>query len=114
MKDSSLIVVFGSYGYTGKLIVNECRIKKLNVILAGRNEGYLKSQSEQSGYPYKVVAGDNAEGLKKLLEPATIVIHCAGPFKHTAKTMIDACLMTKNSLHRHHGRISDFRISIRI
>jgi len=95
VKDSSLIVVYGSYGYTGKLIINECLSKNLQVILAGRNENQLKLQSEQSGYPYKVVASDDLNGLKKLLEPAAIVIHCGGPFKHTAKTMSDACLATK-------------------
>ncbi|NOT74844.1 MAG: hypothetical protein HOP08_07930 [Cyclobacteriaceae bacterium] len=95
MKNSSLIVVYGSYGYTGKLIVNECRSKNLEVVLAGRNEEQLKKQSEQSGYPYKVVASDDLEGLKKLLEPAAVVIHCGGPFRHTAKTMSDACLATK-------------------
>jgi short subunit dehydrogenase-like uncharacterized protein len=94
LKNSSLIVVYGSYGYTGKLIVNECRSKNLNVTLAGRNEDSLKKQSQQSGYPYKVVASDDLEGLKKLLEPAAVVIHCGGPFRHTAKTMSDACLAT--------------------
>ncbi len=94
MKNSSLIVVYGSYGYTGKLIVNECKSKNLEVVLAGRNEQSLKKQSEQSGYPYKVVASDDLAGLKKLLEPAAIVIHCGGPFRHTAKAMSEACLAT--------------------
>ncbi|MEJ0055038.1 MAG: saccharopine dehydrogenase NADP-binding domain-containing protein [Bacteroidota bacterium] len=94
MKNSSLIVIYGSYGYTGKLIVNECRRKNLQVVLAGRNEEALKKQSEQSAYPYKVVASDDIEGLKKLLEPAAIVIHCGGPFRHTAKAMSEACLAT--------------------
>lgn len=89
------IVVYGSYGYTGKLIVNECRSKNLDVLLAGRNEEQLKKQSEQSRYPYKVVNSDDANALKKLLEPAAIVIHCGGPFRHTAKTMAEACLATK-------------------
>ncbi len=95
MKNSSLIVVYGSYGYTGKLIVNECQRKNLEVVLAGRNEEQLKKQSEQSGYPYQVVNSDDAAGLRKLLEPATVVIHCGGPFRFTAKTMAEACLATK-------------------
>ncbi len=95
MKNTSLIVIYGSYGYTGKLIVEECLTKKLDVLLAGRNEEQLKKQSEQSGYPYKVVASDDTDGLKKLLEPAAIVIHCGGPFRHTAKAMSDACLATQ-------------------
>ncbi len=94
MKNSSLIVVYGSYGYTGKLIVNVCRTKNLQIVLAGRNEEQLKLQSLQSGYSYQVVESNDLEGLKKLLTPAAIVIHCGGPFRYTAKTMSDACLAT--------------------
>ena len=95
MKNSSLIVVYGSYGYTGKLIVNECRSKNLQVMLAGRKEEALKQQSAQSGYPYTVVDSQDLEGLKKLLKPAAVVIHCGGPFRYTAKTMSEACLATQ-------------------
>ncbi len=94
MKNSNLIVVYGSYGYTGKLIVNECRTKNLNVILAGRNEEELKKQSRDSGYSYEVVASDDLKALKALLLPASVVIHCGGPFRYTAQTMADACLAT--------------------
>ena len=95
MKNSSLIVVYGSYGYTGKLIVQLCRSKNLEVRLAGRNEEQLKKQSDQSGYPYTVVDSQDVAGLKKLLATAAIVIHCGGPFRYTAKIMSEACLATK-------------------
>ncbi len=95
MKNASLIVVYGSYGYTGKLIVSLCKTKNLDVVLAGRNDALLKLQSEQSGYPYQVVESDDVEGLKKLLTPAALVIHCGGPFRYTAKTMSEACIATR-------------------
>ena len=95
MKNSSLIVVYGSYGYTGKLIVDLCKQKNLQVLLAGRNREALASQSQQSGYPHKIVDSSDAEGLKEMLKPAALVIHCGGPFKHTAKFMADACFATQ-------------------
>ncbi|MBL7848633.1 MAG: saccharopine dehydrogenase NADP-binding domain-containing protein [Cyclobacteriaceae bacterium] len=95
MKNSRLIVVYGSYGYTGKLIVDLCREKKLQVILAGRNADALSAQGMESGYPYQVVDSGDLEALKKLLEPAAVVIHCGGPFKHTARTMAEACFATQ-------------------
>ncbi len=64
-------------------------------MLAGRKEDPLKLQSGQSGYPYTVADGDDLEGLKKLLQPAALVIHCGGPFRYTAKTMSEACLATQ-------------------
>ncbi|MBL7849713.1 MAG: saccharopine dehydrogenase NADP-binding domain-containing protein [Cyclobacteriaceae bacterium] len=95
MKNNKLVVVYGSYGYTGTLIVNLCKEKGLQVVLAGRNREALQKQSETSGYPFEVVDSADVPGLKRLLEPAALVIHCGGPFKHTAKAMAEACLATQ-------------------
>lgn len=95
MKNSRLLVVYGSYGYTGTLIVELCKQKNLQVILAGRNLEALRKQSEATGYPFEVVDSHDLDGLKRLLQAASLVIHCGGPFKHTAKTMVDACLATQ-------------------
>ncbi len=89
------IVIYGSYGYTGKLIVEEAKARGLDVILSGRKEDALQKQSEQSGYPFKVVDIHDASSLVQLLEPAAVVIHCGGPFQYTAKAMLEACLKTK-------------------
>jgi len=89
---TATIIIYGSYGYTGRLIVKECKAKNLSVILAGRNEASLKKQSDESGYPYRVVAIDNASALSSLLSEGVVVIHCAGPFQFTSKIMIEACL----------------------
>jgi len=89
------IIVYGSYGYTGKLIVQECQSKNHHVILAGRNREALNKQHEETGYPFEVVDIQDAIALKKLLIKGSIVIHCGGPFRFTAKAMADACLETK-------------------
>lgn len=95
MKNSNLIVVYGSYGYTGSLIVELCAKKNLQVVLAGRNREALAKQAQLSGYSYQVVDSNDGTGLRQLLEPAAVVIHCGGPFKHTARTMAEACLSTR-------------------
>jgi short subunit dehydrogenase-like uncharacterized protein len=95
MNRSSTIILFGSYGYTGKLIAQECKQQKLNVILAGRNLDALQKQSNETGYPFEVVQIDDRVALQKLLEKGAVVIHCAGPFQFTAKAMADACLETR-------------------
>ena len=91
----SKIILYGSYGYTGKLIAKECKAKNLSVILAGRNKEALQKQSDETGYPFDVVEVNNTVALKNLLTKGKLVIHCAGPFRHTAKAMADACLETK-------------------
>ena len=92
---TSKIIVYGSYGYTGKLIVEECRLKNLDVILSGRNEEALRKQSGETKYPYEVVQISETVALKKLLLKGKVVIHCGGPFQYTAKAMAAACLETK-------------------
>lgn len=64
-------------------------------MLSGRSEAELKRQSEHSGYPYQVVDSGDLEAIKKLLKPATVVIHCAGPFRYTSQLMAEACLATQ-------------------
>jgi len=91
----STIILYGSYGYTGRLIAKECLAKKLNVILAGRNKEALQQQSTETGFPFEVVDIGSATVLQSLLLKGKVVIHCAGPFRHTAKAMADACLETK-------------------
>jgi short subunit dehydrogenase-like uncharacterized protein len=92
---SDLITVYGSYGYTGKLIVQECKARNLSVILAGRDEEKLKQQSQVTLYPFEVVDLRNTKALRTLLSKSKLVIHCAGPFEHTSTLMVEACLETK-------------------
>lgn len=86
------IVVYGAYGYTGELIVKEARKQGLMVVLSGRNESKLKKLSQETGFSYSAVDLNDRKSLVALLKDATVVIHCAGPFQHTAKPMVEACL----------------------
>lgn len=89
------IIVYGSYGYTGKLIVQECKAKNLSVILAGRKREALQKQHEQTGYPFEVLDVSDTQALRNLLQKGSMVLHCGGPFRFTAKAMADACLEAK-------------------
>jgi len=95
VKNSRLIAVYGSYGYTGSLIVELCRSRNLQIVLAGRNREALEKQSKSSQYPFELIESNDGAGLRRLLEPASLVIHCGGPFRHTAQTMAEACLAAK-------------------
>ena len=91
------IILYGSYGYTGRLIAEECRAKNLDIILSGRNATKLEEQSNQTGYPHEIIDIDDdsdRQVLLALLRKAHLVIHCGGPFQHTAKKIAEACLET--------------------
>ncbi len=89
------IIVYGSYGYTGKLIVEECKRKKLDVILSGRNQAALEKQHQETGYPYEVVDIEDTPALVSLIIKGRLVIHCAGPFQYTAAQMAAVCIQCK-------------------
>lgn len=91
------IILYGSYGYTGNLIAQECRSKNLDVILSGRNAEALQKQSQRMNYPYEVVDIQDNVALKNLLAKGKVVIHCGGPFQYTAKAMASACIETKTN-----------------
>jgi short subunit dehydrogenase-like uncharacterized protein len=63
MNKKNTLILYGSYGYTGGLIAKECKSSGLNVILAGRNKEALQKQSDETGYPYRVVAVDDGSAL---------------------------------------------------
>ncbi len=46
-------LIYGSYGYTGQLIVDHALKKGLHPILAGRNEKILRAQAEQYKLEYR-------------------------------------------------------------
>jgi short subunit dehydrogenase-like uncharacterized protein len=88
------VVVYGSYGYTGKLIVDRFQNSNLNVLLAGRDQTKLAEQSRSTGFSFQVVDIEDTENLERLLDRADLVLHCAGPFQKTAVQMVQACLKT--------------------
>lgn len=107
---SSTVIVYGSYGYTGQLIIEECKSKGLNVILSGRNAQALQEQSKLTGFPFEGVDINDAESLCKLLEKGSVVIHAAGPFHYTALPMAKACLKTRTHYTDITGEISVFEM----
>lgn len=104
------IVVYGSYGYTGQLIIDECKAKGIDVILSGRNKEALRKQSSLTEFPFEAVDIHDTAGLCRLLEKGAMVIHAAGPFQFTAQPMADACLITQKHYTDITGEISVFEM----
>ncbi len=86
------ILIYGSYGYTGRLITREATARGLSPILAGRNGVRVEQQAAEYGLEGRpcTLEGD----LESHLEDVSAVCHCAGPFSKTAAPMVEACLAT--------------------
>lgn len=91
----SNFLIYGSYGYTGNLIAKLACQQGLHPILGGRNKDKLAEQAKALNLEYRVFDLTNAEQTKNAIHDVTAVIHCAGPFIDTYKSMVMACLATQ-------------------
>ena len=89
------ILIYGAYGYTGRLIVEECLKKGYQPLLAGRNPEKMKQYAAKVGLEFDVFDVTQKEALESWLKRGEVLIHCGGPFVHTSKEMIEACLATQ-------------------
>lgn len=85
-------LLYGAYGYTGQLIAELAKEKGLNPILAGRSAEKTQRLAENLGMGYRVFGLDRPEDIDDGLEGVAFVLHAAGPFNHTARPMMEACL----------------------
>lgn len=91
------ILLYGAYGYTGKLIIREAVAQGVSLILAGRDAAELAACAGSTGFQTRVFALDDPRALDRGLAGVGVVIHAAGPFSRTAAPMADACL--RNAVH---------------
>src|SRR6266498_307210 len=95
-------LIYGSYGYTGNLIVEQAVKEGLHPLLAGRDEKQLRAQAEKFGLEYRAFSIKDSAALDSALLEVDAVLHCAGPFVLTFRQMAEACIRTK----RHYVDIS--------
>ena len=89
------LLIYGSYGYTGQLIVEHALSKGLKPVLAGRDANRLAQQAAKFNLNYVAFDLSNADEVAEKIKDFKVVLHCAGPFKYTAKIMTDVCIKTK-------------------
>ncbi|WP_439025601.1 saccharopine dehydrogenase family protein [Haloarchaeobius sp. DT45] len=87
-------LIYGSYGYTGRLIAQQATVDGLDPILAGRTAESVHEQAEELGCRARVFEAKNAQTVRDYLEGVEVVLNCAGPFAHTADPIVDGCIQT--------------------
>ena len=88
------LLIYGAYGYTGRLIVDECLRHGLKPMIAGRDPEKISVFAKKHELEYEVFEISETDKLQEWLKKGKVVIHCGGPFIHTAKDMIESCLAT--------------------
>lgn len=86
------LFLYGAYGFTGELIAREAVRRGLAPLLAGRRAAPLAALARELALPWRVAPLDDPAALAAALDGIAVVLHAAGPFVHTSKPMVDACL----------------------
>lgn len=93
MKEGFLI--YGCYGYTGKLI-SEMAVKAgMKPVLSGRDEQKVAELARSLNLEYKAFGLDDEQTVAEKIKDYKVVLHCAGPFIYTATVMANACIKAK-------------------
>jgi short subunit dehydrogenase-like uncharacterized protein len=86
------LLIYGAYGFTGRLLVREAVARGLRPVLAGRRRQPLEALARELDLPWRVAALDRPRELRASLGDIELVIHAAGPFIRTAPPMVAVCL----------------------
>lgn len=87
-------MIYGAYGYTGRLTASLAAARGEMPILAGRHQAPLRNLAELLQLEHRVVRLDDPGALERALGGVDVVAHCAGPFSATSRPMVEACLRT--------------------
>jgi short subunit dehydrogenase-like uncharacterized protein len=112
-------LIYGANGYTGRLIAEEAKRRSLEPFLAGRNPSAMAALAQRLSLPHRIFSLDSTYDIAHNLEGMDLVVHCAGPFQHTAQAMAEGCLAARahyldisgeiDALEAVHGRSREFQ-----
>jgi short subunit dehydrogenase-like uncharacterized protein len=87
-------LLYGAYGYTGRLVAAEAVARGHRPLLAGRDPQRLEALATELGLPYQAFSLEDSVALASALGEVPAVLCCAGPFIHTWRPVAEACLAT--------------------
>ncbi len=86
------LLIYGSYGYTGRLIAREAVSRGGSPVVAGRDRGAVRRQADELGVEGRTF--DLSDDVSAQIKRFDAVLNCAGPFVKTVNPLVDACLET--------------------
>lgn len=89
--DVPRLLIYGAYGYTGRLVVEAALDRGYDPIVAGRDTTKTRGVATANDLEARSFPVTDADAH---LGDVDAVLNCAGPFAETADAMVDACLGT--------------------
>ena len=100
--------LYGAYGTTGELILEEALRRGHRPLLAGRNPSRLSDLASKKGLDAVAFGVESAVQALPALEGVSLVLNAAGPFFETGGPLRRLCLETRASYVDVNGEIGDF------
>jgi short subunit dehydrogenase-like uncharacterized protein len=90
-------LLYGANGYTAGLVIEESLRQGMKPVLAGRNRQKTEELAQRYDLKCIVFGLNDPVELDKALKGFRVLLNCAGPFIHTAKPLVEACI--RNRVH---------------
>jgi short subunit dehydrogenase-like uncharacterized protein len=87
-------LLYGATGFVGDAAARLAVRSGLRPVLAGRNAVKLERQAAELGVEYRAFSLDDPAAIDRALGSVSVVLNCAGPFRHTSMPIAEACLRT--------------------
>ena len=84
-------MIYGAYGYSGQLAVQEAVLRGMTPVLAGRNRDRLLSLADRLGLESRCFELGDPDQVALNLQGISVLLNCAGPFSTTCVPMVKAC-----------------------
>ena len=88
------LIIYGATGYTGRMASEQATRIGLDFAIAGRTEQKVKSLASQLQVPYHIFDVSQSANIDQTLRNISVLLNCAGPYKHTARPLMEACIRT--------------------
>ena len=85
-------MIYGAYGYTGKLIANHAVKQGLAPVLAGRDGEKVRALAGRLGLEARVFSLEDTNTVARQIAGISCMLNAAGPFSATARPVMNACL----------------------
>jgi short subunit dehydrogenase-like uncharacterized protein len=91
---SAKLLVYGANGFIGEHVARAARAVGVPAVVAGRNAWKLRPLAADLNVEARPFGLADPRRVAEGLEGIAVLLNCAGPFKHTAGPLADACLAT--------------------
>jgi short subunit dehydrogenase-like uncharacterized protein len=106
-------MLYGAYGTTGRMILDEALRRGHRPLLAGRDPSRLAVLASELGLESLTLSLDSSERATPALGGVSVVLNAAGPYFRTGGPLRKLCLESAVSYVDVNGEIDDFQEALR-